>query len=63
MIFSMPLLFLFTADWIDRHRSRAWMILLIAFTLIGLVMLGDVPWAKGGPWHNSAWHKQIFGLY
>ena len=63
MILSMPLLFLFVASWIEEHRSRGAMILLGALFLIGLVMLADVPWANAGPWHNSAFHKYVFGLY
>ncbi len=63
MILAMPLLFLFVAEWIENHRSSAAMILLGVLFLIGLVMLADVPWANAGPWHNSAWHKYVFGLY
>lgn len=63
MIHAMPFLFLFTADWIDRHRSRISMVLLAALAAIGFAILCDIPWSNGGPWHNSAWHKYIFGLY
>jgi hypothetical protein len=63
MILAMPLLFIFTAEWIDRHSSRGWNYLLAFLALAGLVMLVDIPWANAGPWHNSAWHKYVFGLY
>jgi len=63
MILAMPLLFLFVAEWIDRHRSGRAMVLLAVLFLIGLAMAADVPWANAGPWHNSAWHKYVFGLY
>ncbi len=63
MILAMPLLFVFTAQWIDEHRSRGWNYLLAFLALAGLAMLVDIPWANAGPWHNSAWHKYVFGLY
>lgn len=63
MILAMPLLFLFVAEWIHRHRSRRALVLLAVLFLIGLAMAADVPWASAGPWHNSAWHKYVFGLY
>lgn len=63
MILAMPFLFLFTADWIDKHRSRISMVLLAILIIIGFATLCDIPWSNGGPWHNSAWHKYIFELY
>lgn len=63
MIHSMPLLFLFVAEWIRRHRSRRAMLLLAVLFLAGLVVLADVPWRSAGPWHHSAWHRYVFGLY
>lgn len=63
MIHAMPLLFLFVAEWIDNHRSVPAMVLLAILFAVGLAMLADVPWASAGPWHHSAWHRYVFGLY
>lgn len=63
MIAAMPLLFLFLAEWIDRHRFRKALVLLLILALIGLSVLVDVPWSRAGPWHHSGWHKLFFGLY
>jgi len=63
MIGAMPLLFLFLAEWIDRHRFRKALVLLLILALIGFSVLVDVPWSRAGPWHHSGWHKHIFGLY
>jgi len=63
MIVAMPLLFVFLAEWIEKHQSRKALVLLLVLTLIGLVVLVDVPWSHAGPWHHSGWHKYLFGLY
>lgn len=63
MIMAMPLLFLFVSQWISTHPGKKAMVLLGILFLAGLVMLADIPWANAGPWHNSAWHKYVFGLY
>ncbi len=63
MILAMPLLFVFVAQWIEEHRSGRSMALLAFLFLVGFANMADVPWANAGPWHNSAWHKHVFGLY
>jgi len=62
MIIVMPMLFLFATTWLDEHRSIWARVLFAVLVLVGLVVAADVPWADAGPWHNSAWHRYVFGL-
>ncbi len=62
MIVAMPMLFLFSVNWLEEHTSKRARILFILLLLVGLAVAADVPWAGAGPWHHSAWHKYIFGL-
>ena len=60
LLFAIPLLFVFTAVWLEEKSSKIAACLLVALIIVGFLNLWD---ALNGPWSESDWHQWFKSMH